>query len=152
MAEIKAPLNQIWAIYNHLPGGHMVAIHFEDIHRKQHQGNQIKTVLITAKEQVDSFKKADQVALNVNGKIVKNEVIIYQGPTLEGDPKAADKVIAYALAKGMLPILGAAQKAAIAATDGRVAQLEGEVAGLRRELTQVLELLKQPAIPTGAKS
>ena len=151
MAQSHAPLNQIWIAYNHLPGGHIVVMHFEDIARQMRQGEQTKTVKITAKEQVDNFKKSPQVALNVGGKIVRNEVLLYQGPALEGDPQAADKVIAYADSKGMKAIVPLNAHVAESGPDSRVSRLETDVANLKTGQHEILALLNK-IVPAGAKT
>lgn len=141
---LTQPVNQIWICYNHMPGGHMVAMHFEDIERSAKQGDNVKTVKITSKEQVESFKRGPQVMLNVGGKIVKNEVLIYQGQSVVGDPQAADKVIAYALDKGMKPIMPVNSHDKGALPDpGRLGDLEKRVTGLEAGQNEMLDLLKK---------
>jgi hypothetical protein len=63
-------INQIWAVYSHLPGGELVAIHFEDLilKRSGHGGND-QEIMITAKEQYEAFKRSPQVALYINKKL-----------------------------------------------------------------------------------
>ena len=136
MAKSTRPLNQVWCIYNHLPGGQVVAIHFEDIYRNQKQGEGTMEVLISSKAQVEGFKQSPQVALNIMGKISPREVLQYQGPSLEGNPKAAKIVIEWARERGIQPIRTAAEIAKDAAQGGsaalaRIEALEKDVAGIK---------------------
>lgn len=106
---IKQPENQLWAVYNHMPGGQMVAIHFEDVTRTKKVGEGTQTVLFTGKDQLEAFKKSPQVALFLGGKLTKNEMLVYDGDTrnMWKDPKCASKVLAWATSKGMKNVPGA---------------------------------------------
>lgn len=98
------PKVQMWAAYNHMPGGQIVAIHFEDNIRTKKIGDQMQNLLFTAKEQIEAFEKSPNVAINIKGQITKNKVIVYNGSDLKYNPKAADVVIAWAKGQGLLPI------------------------------------------------
>lgn len=138
--EIKRPMKQIWCVYNHLPGGHVVAIHFEDFTRKKRDGDRAVEILISAKDQVEGFKKAPQVALNIKGKVVAREVLIYQGEgtfDVQGRPDAADIVLAWAKEKGVEPIRSAAE-AAKDTSPGKVAALENRIEGLEKGQSDIL--------------
>lgn len=149
---IKRPENQIWCIYNHLPGGQLVAIHFEDIEKDRKEGETTKRVLITAKDQMIAFKKAPNVALYVIdpatgiGKLTKNELFMYDGPdaiNLWQNRRAANVVIDYAKKKGIAPIPGKSdQKGDDPKTyeyDKRITALEQGQRSLDQKLDKVLE-------------
>ena len=145
-AEIKRPRKQKWCVYNHLPGGHVVAIHFEDFERQKKDGDRVATVLITADEQVLGFKRTPQVALNIRGNVVAREVLVYDGPDVQGLSDAADRVIAWAKEKGIEPIRTAAEVAKDAATPqstAKIEALEKDVAGLKSSIAEILAAVKK---------
>lgn len=146
MSGMKTLKKQLWAVYNHLPGGHVCAIHFEDFERQKKDGDRTVTVLITAKDQVEGFKKTPQVALNIKGKTVAREVLVYDGPDVQGKPEAADIVLAWAYAKGVEPIQSPAEAAKAAQTPQsiqKIEALEKDVAGLKEGMTGLGSKLDQ---------
>ena len=148
MATVQKKVNQIWALYNHMPGGNIVAIHFEDIVRKRRDGNRESEQLITAKDQIDSFKKSPQVALNIRGKIVKNEMLVYQGTgDLLGNPNAADVAIDWAIQQGMQPIVSPSAKGDQPKTyeyDARMKKIEDRQDDMDGKLDKILEAVSEP--------
>lgn len=144
--------NQIWLAFNYLPGGHIVAQHFEDLEGHKKQGESEYEVKVSAKEQVEAFKKQDNVALFVKGVIKKNEVLIFTGGNLSRNPKAAEVVINWAMEQGMQPIRATAdQKGDQLKTyeyDKRIVKLEGDVADIKNSMAEILAAVKAPA---GAK-
>ena len=144
-AEVRVPFKQIWCVYNHLPGGQVMAIHFEDFMRGKKDGDRTVDVLITAKEQAEAFKRTPQVALNIKGKVVAREVLVYEGPDVQGKFEAADMVLAWAREKGIEPIRSQVEMAKDANAPGaaRVAALETKVEGLEKGQNTILEKLDQ---------
>lgn len=142
-AEITRPRKQIWAAYNHLPGGQVVVIHFEDFLRGQMRDGKKEEVLITAKEQVEGFRKTPQVAINIKGAITMRQVLIYDGPDVQGEPDAADRVIAWALEKGIRPIMK--EKVLDPIENTRLAAVEKDVAEMKGSLAEILAAVK--AVP-----
>lgn len=142
MGEVKHG-KQLWCVYNHLPGGHIVAIHFEDLTRKMKDGESTKEVLFTADDQLKAFKRSPQVALKMKGKLTKNEAIVYVGTeNLRTKPNAADIVIAWAVQQGVEPILAPAdQKGAEPKTyeyDKRITSLEDGQKSMNEKLDRLL--------------
>lgn len=149
---IKRPENQLWCLYSHLPGGQMVAIHFEDITRNKKVGENIEEVFITAKEQMLGFKKAPYVALCIQDpvtgekKITKNELFVYDGPgasDLWRNKRAANVVIDYAKKKGIVPMPGSKdQKGDDPKTyeyNERITKLEGRIDDQDKKLDKILK-------------
>ena len=107
---------RIWITYNHVPGGQIVAMHFETVTRERKTGDSTtEKKVITPEEQVRGWEKSDCVALNVKGQIVKNKILTYAGPELDDDDlHAADRVIAWAQQMGLEPIYTPKEKTAVA--------------------------------------
>ncbi len=82
----------------------MQAAHFEDETLKRRGPHGEEEVLFTAQERVNAAKRQVDVALNLNGKIMRNEFLVYDGPPLWGDRDAAKKVLSWAQARGLQPI------------------------------------------------
>jgi len=143
MDKAYKPLNQIWIAFNQMPGGHIIVQHFEDTVRKQKVGDQIIDHEISSKEQVAAFKKSDFVALNINGRKVKNEVLIYQERDLSGNPKAADVVIEWAKGKGLQPIQSSPtqEQSKPFEYDKRIATIEKRLDGQDEKLDKILRLV-----------
>lgn len=137
--------NQIWIAFNYLPGGHIVAQHFEDLEGQKKVGEGEIDVAISAKQQVESFKKQDNVALLIKGVLKKNDVLIYPGPSLKTNHKAAEVVINWAKEQGLEPIRPTAdQKGDQAKTyeyDKRISALEAGQKETNDKLDKVLEAL-----------
>lgn len=147
--DIKHALNQIWAVYNHLPGGHVVAIHFEDIRRGKKVGDRTEQILISAKSQLEGFKNSPQVSLNINGRVVAREMLVYDGADkgqLQDKPNAADIVLAWAKERGVQPILSPAEVLKTTGVSpealGRIDTLEKDVKQIGTSLTEIMTLLK----------
>lgn len=135
--------NQIWLAFNYMPGGQIVAQHFEDLEGQKKIGDSEHEVKVSAKEQVESFKKQDNVTLFVKGVLKKNEVLIYSGPSLLRNPRAAEVVINWAKEQGMQPIRATAdQKGTDPKTyeyDKRIGALEGDVKEIKDGMVKILE-------------
>ena len=137
--------NTIWIAYNHIPGGQIVAMWFADITRRRKLGGDaVQEVKFPSSEQLEQFKKSSQVAINVKGKLTRNQVLIYNGPALGNDPKAASKVIAWAISQGLEPVVTKAEKdASPAEMSKRVAMLEGAVTDLQQTQGKMLGILER---------
>lgn len=135
--------NQIWVAFNYMPGGHIVVQHFEDLEGQKKMGESEIEVKVTAKEQVESFKKQENVALNVKGVLKKNDVLIYPGASLRSNPKAAEVVIDWAKEQGLKPVMASAdQKGDQTKTyeyDKRISALEGDVKDIKDGMSKILE-------------
>jgi hypothetical protein len=149
---IQRAENQIWAVYSHLPGGQLVAIHFEDIKKNKKVGENIEEVFITAKEQLEGFRKAPHVALCMKDpatgekKLTKNEVFVYDGPgasDLWRNKRAGNVVIDYAKKKGIVPIAASKdQKGDDPKTyeyDKRIVAIETRIDEQDKKLDRILE-------------
>lgn len=134
---------QIWVAFNYLPGGQIVVQHFEDLEGQKKIGDNEVDVKVSAKEQVESFKKQDNVALNLKGNLKRNEVLIYAGGDISRNPKAAEVVINWAREQGVQPIkISADQKGDDPKTyeyDKRIGALETDIAGLKEGMAKILE-------------
>lgn len=111
--SLPRPENQIWFVFNRLPGGQLTAQHVEDIVRNKKENDGTVKVTILAKDQVESIKKQKEVAIYIIdpltkiGKLTKNEIIIYDGPGKEmlwNNPRAANVALDWARSKGAAPI------------------------------------------------
>lgn len=146
--------NMIWIAYNHMPGGQIVVMWFADIvrHRKL-GGDATQEVKFPSSDQLTEFKKGAQVATNVKGKLTRNQVLVYNGPSLGADPKANSKVIAWAIEQGLEPIITKAEKdASPAEISKRVAALEGGMEDVQKTQGRILSILErlEKAAPVGA--
>ena len=143
MPAITKPTEQVWIAFNHVPGGQRVAQHFEDLTRRQRGPFGEKEILFTAREQVEGFRKSDSVALLVDGKIMKNEILIYDGPNLLGDPNAALRVLEWSWGKGHRPIQPAKDKEPLAHEQTRrIEHLERRMGETDSKIDRILELLE----------
>lgn len=137
--------NQIWIAFNYMPGGHIVVQHFEDLEGQKKIGDGAVDVKVSAKEQVDAFKKQDNVTLFLKGVLKRNEVLIYNGGNLSNNPKAAEVVINWALEQGLQAIRPSAdQKGTDPKTyeyDKRISALENGQKETNDKLDKVLDAL-----------
>lgn len=137
--------NQIWIAFNYMPGGHIVVQHFEDLEGQKKIGENAIDVKISAKEQVEAFKKQDNVTLFLKGVLKRNEVLIYSGGSLLNNPKAAEVVINWALEQGLQPIRPSPdQKGTDPKTyeyDKRISALEDGQKTTNEKLDKVLDAL-----------
>lgn len=149
---IKRPENQIWFVFNRLPGGNLTAMHVEDATVKRRIGEDITEVLHTAAEQLAGVKKGKEVAIYVidpatgEGKLTKNEVIVYEGPgksDLWRNPRAGNVALDWAVKHGAAPIPRKAdQKGDDPKTyeyDKRIIKLEGRMDEQDKKLDRILE-------------
>jgi len=146
----KIAVHRIWCVYNHMPGGHIVATHFETYElKKKMGGDSTETVMFTAENQLEGLRKSKFVQLNVRGKIEKNKVLQYAGSQdLSYDPKAANKVIEWAKAQGVEPIksaedssVGTPVASGTSSADMRINNLERRVTAVDTKLDQILEVI-----------
>ena len=136
--------NQVWAAFNHLPGGQVGTVHFEDVVRTKKVGDSQQDILFTSREQLESFKKQDNVGLNVGGKVVKHEVLVYDGGDLSDNPDAAIVVTEWAMnKKGLQPIRASSDQRGDSPKtyeyDKRISALEGKVDSIDSKLDKILE-------------
>lgn len=149
---IPRPENQIWFVFNRLPGGQLTAQHVEDIEKNKKVGDDTVRVSITSADQVASIKKQKEVAIYIvdpatgRGSLTKNEVIVYDGPGKEmlwKNPRAANVAIEWAIKKGARPIpVSKDSKGDDPKTyeyDKRIGALEGDVREVKDTLKQILE-------------
>lgn len=133
----------IWVSFNKIPGGQVCTQHFYDLEGEKRQGEGEVHVEITAAEQVAAFKRQDDVCVNVNGKITKNEVLVWTGEDLSRNPNAALVVTEWAIKQGLAPIRAAAdQKGDDPKTyeyDKRINALEGRIDAQDKKLDSILE-------------
>ena len=138
---------QIYVAFNRLPGGQICTQHFETYIRQRKVGDQTQDIVFRAEDQLAGFRQQDEVAINVNGKITRHEVLIYDLPdalTLARDPRGAQRVTEWAIGKGLRPIVtpsGLPPSAVAPDTDrlaARVATLETTQQALLGKLDQLL--------------
>jgi len=139
--------HRVWCCYNHLPGGHIVATHFETYSlKKKMGGDATEEIKFKAEDQMDGLRRSPYVALNIRGKIEKNKILIYAGSTdLTDDPRAANVVIEWAKSQGMEPIQTKEEKGVGEVANNRVDILERRVSAIDSKLDQVLEAIKSNA-------
>lgn len=143
MAKMQVPINQIWLVYNHMPAGNLVAIHFEDIVRKRRGREGEEEIFISAKEQAENFKKSPQVALYVNKKLVKNEALVYDGPSLFANKRAANVALEWARGRGAEPyVTGKGKEPLPHEHTKRIETLESRVNSMDGKIDRVLEALE----------
>ena len=138
------PVHRIWCVYNHLPGGHVVATHFETYKLRKKLGeDKSEEVTFKAEDQLEGLKRSSYVALNIRGKVEKNKVLRYDGSEdLIDNPRAANVVLDWAKAQGVEAIKSAEEskeKVGIEVANTRVDDLERRVSALDTKLDQVLE-------------
>ena len=148
---IKQPENPIWAVYSHLPGGQLVAVHFEDIVRIKKVGDGQEEIRLTSKEQLEAFKRSPQVALylvekNGQGKLIKNEMLVYSGDPIHWkNPRVANLVLDWARAKGAAPVPGApTAKGDSPKTyeyDRRIKSIEDRIDSQDKKLDEILQAI-----------
>ena len=143
MPTIDKPITQVWVAFNTMPGGQRVVQHFEDVTRRQRGPFGEKEIVFTARVQVEGFKKSDIVALYVDGKLVRNEALVYDGPALVGDPDAAKRVLEWSWSKGHRPIQPAKDKEPTAPEQTRrIEHLERRMGETDSKIDQILDILK----------
>ena len=143
MPTIDKPITQTWVAFNALPGGQRVAQHFEDETRTQRGPFGEREIIFTAKEKVDGFRQSPQVAINIDGRISKNELLVYDGPSLIGDPDAGKRVLDWSWEKGHRPIQQAKEKEPLPHEHTRrIEHLERRIGETDAKIDRVLELLE----------
>ena len=100
----KTFINDIYVAFNYMPGGQIATQHFVDEVKKRKNGDLVEEIHISAVDAARDFKKSQFVALNLDGKLVKNEVLVYDGPSLGNNPRAQQMVKDWAIAKGLQPV------------------------------------------------
>ena len=142
----RALENQIWVAYNHVPGGQIGTAHFEDIYRDKKEGDTVKQIFISSKDQLATFKNTESVALKMKGKdAIKNQVRVYTGGrNLTREPKAAEIVTAWAIEQGLEPIRApkSQEDAKPYEHDKRITVIEGRLDGQDVKLDKILETLE----------
>ena len=139
-----------------MPYGTVVATHFEPYKRKKILGgDKVEEILFTAETQLEGLKASQFVALNQNGVITKNKVLVYdEGRDLVDEPHAADIVLEWALKQGVEPIVPNAgtvkpitsEQKKIEIMEGRISELEGQLKDNNSKLDKILNLIsKEPA-------
>ena len=127
------PEKRMWVVYNHMPGGQVTAQKFDHVVRDRRKGDDMtERVVITCEEQIKGFEKSDFVALFLNGTLHKNKLLVYSGPEIPWkDPRAANKVLEWAYAKGVTAKTPAPKAGQSAQADpqvsGRIDGLEGRI-------------------------
>jgi hypothetical protein len=104
-SKAKLAVKTIWCVYNHVPGGQLVAQHFDTYSRKRKTSESTtEEVEFTAQTQLDNFQKSDFVALKMKGKdLEKNKVLVFpENISLPRDP--ANTVLQWAIAQGAEPL------------------------------------------------
>ena len=139
---------QIWCVYNHMPYGHMVATHFETNVRKRRNGDSTEEVTFTAENQLENFKRTEQVSLYtvVAGqapKLEKNKVIVC--PVDVDHPNPAGAALEYAASMGIQAVPDPKRKELPNSEIERVAQLEGRIAGIETSQNQMASALNSLA-------
>lgn len=144
---------EIWFAYNHMPNGQIVVSHFKDEQRTRRGSQGEEDIFFSAKDQIEAFKKGDQVVLNVKGKIIKNEILIYKGPSdLMRIKDPASEVIRWVKEQGMQPIESQNDKAKPHETQTRLDALEGRVDTMGHDISKILDLLQPKEKPELARS
>lgn len=141
-------VHRIWCVYNHMPGGHVVATHFGTYTLKKKLGGEgTQEIKFKAEDQMEGLKRSPYVALNINGKIEKNKVLRYGGSAdLTDDPRAANVVLDWAKAQGVEPIRSVEEKKGGGeVANSRVDSLERRVSAIDTKLDQVLEAVRSNA-------
>jgi hypothetical protein len=131
-----------------MPYGTIVVTHFETYKRKRILGgDKVEEIEFTAETQLKGLIASPFVALNVNGKIEKNKVLVYdQNRDLSEMPNAADIVIAWAIEQGMKPIVPISDQKPVSQDDlkfkamtERQNDLELRIASVDSKLDRILE-------------
>lgn len=95
----------IWCVYNHIPGGQLVAMKFSTYSRVKKIGGSESTeeVIFDADKQLEAWKKSDCVGLKMKGEaLVKHQVFVLPASvTLPDNP--AQTVLDYAISQGCEP-------------------------------------------------
>lgn len=148
--ELQEESEIVWAAYNHMPGGQIVVARFENYTLKRKMGgDKVEEVFFSAVSQAEGLRKSPFVALCINGKVEQNKILLYtDGYKIRKTRNAADVVIEWAKAKGMVPILSAAEKKQVVHQDTRIDEAEKRIQSLEQKvedsnskLDQVLKLL-----------
>lgn len=98
----------IWCVYNHMPGGQLVATWRKTYSRKKKTGpDSTQEVIFNADDQIENLRSCDFVALKLKGKdIQKNKILVY--PENDFVPEdGAETVLAWAIAQGAEQFKGA---------------------------------------------
>ena len=144
---LKIHDKQIWAAYNHVPGGQIMVTHFERSSRKKRVGDQEIEVTATPMDQMKAYEKSEFVALNLNGTITKNKMLIYTPQNdLSEEPNAADIVIAWAKEQGLRAIKTAEEKMKQETTPTeqmrRIDAVENKIAEQGTKIDQILSAIQ----------
>lgn len=144
MPKAQTPANQIWVCYNAWPNGQVCADHFEDEVLTERGPKGEREVKFTARERMESWKRQPNVALNLNGKLMRHECLVYDGPPLWGNPKAGDVVIEWGIGKGVQPIVTSKGKEPFPYEHTkRIESLEARVGESEAKLDRILEILEK---------
>lgn len=157
----KTASKSLWCVYNHLPGGHLVATHFETYTRlRKVAEDKTEPVEFTAEAQLEAFKRSGFVGLKMKGKdLVKNQILAYPAnAALPRDP--ANAVLDWAIKEGAEPHRTANELAHAARGGAAVAdpkqqaeidQLKTDISDLKKSneetkagIAQILEALNSP--------
>lgn len=134
---------QVWCAFNHFPNGQIMIQHFDD-YELEKRGREDTTSIIKFEchDQMKNFSKSPMVQLNINGKIEKNKVLVYEGEPrdLRGKPRAANIVLAWAIKQGLLPIHSDEEKKKMKGED-RLSLVEMQNLQLRQQLDAVMTIL-----------
>ena len=161
MAPATEMKKRIWCVYNHVPGGQLVAIHFDTLTRKKKVGDGTEEIVFSADEQMKGFKGSDFVGLKMAGKdFQKNEVLVFPENVQMDSKDPAGQVLAWAVEQGAEPItapaekkiigagatpeLSAAEKKKIEDLEKNVSDLQKGQADLKTGIESILALLNKP--------
>ena len=141
---IPPPQNRIWFVFNRMPGGQMTAMHLEDDIRVRKVGDSQEEIIFTSKDQLNAFKKGKEVMLNIGGKILKNDVLVYGGSAISvRNKRAANVALDWARSTGMLPIYPPDQKTTLSeAHSDKINNLEVRVGNMENNIAELLEIAR----------
>mgnify|MGYP001601672811 FL=1 len=130
----------------------MVATHFERSSRKKRVGDSEIEVTATPMDQVKAYEKSDFVALNLNGVITRNKVLIYTPENdLTEEPHAADVVLEWAQKQGLGPIKTPAEKMNQDTTPTeqmrRIDTVENKIAAIDTKIDQIFAAITAMNVP-----
>lgn len=125
----------------------MMATHFERSSRKKRVGDQEIEVTATPMAQLQAYEKSEFVALNLNGVITKNKMLIYTPEhDLSEEPNAAGIVIEWAEKQGLRPIKTAEEKMKQETTPTeqmrRIDKVEDKLAEQGTKIDQILAAIQ----------
>lgn len=138
---------QIWVAYNHVPNGQIVAEHRETYYgTRVLGGDKTEEKIFKAQDLINGLAASSYVALNMNGVITKNKVLIYdEGRDLTDVPNAADIVIEWAIKKGVRPIILESEKkkltdeAKLGMLQQRLEDQDSRINAVNEKLDKILE-------------